>query len=89
LYWIITLINEKLYNNTNLSFDLQRSSTAVFDSNPLNKIAPEKISVTPKKLSTASETHCAKQLASLNGLKSNDFNLTSLDVKGKKILKFV
>jgi hypothetical protein len=55
----------------------------------LNEIAPEKISATPTKLSTASETHGAKQLTSLNGLKSKDFNLTSLDVKKTKILKFV
>ncbi len=41
------------------SFDLQRS-------NPLNEIAPEKINVTPTKLSTASETHGAKQSTSLN-----------------------
>ncbi len=59
------------------SFDFQRS-------NPLNEIAPEKISVTPTKLSIASETHGIKQLTSLNGLKSKDFNLTSLDVKGNK-----
>ena len=51
---------------------------------PLNEIAPEKISVTPMKLTTASETHGVKQLTSLNGLKSKDFNLTSLDVKGNK-----
>jgi hypothetical protein len=60
---------------------------------PLNEITSEKINVTPTKcaaeqlclrLSTASETHGAKQLTSLNGLKSKDFNLTSLDVKGNK-----
>jgi hypothetical protein len=50
----------------------------------LNEIASEKISVTPTKLTTASETHGVKQLTSLNGLKSKDFNLTSLEVKGNK-----
>ena len=47
-------------------------------------MTPEMISATPTKLSTASETHGAKQLTSLNGIKSKDFNLTSLDVKGNK-----
>jgi hypothetical protein len=69
----------KFYNDVNslTSFNLQRP-------NPLNEITSEKISVTPTKLSTASETHGVKQLTSLNGLKSKDFNLTSLDVKGNK-----
>jgi hypothetical protein len=61
--------------------DLQRSSTAVFDSNPLNEIAPEKISVTPTKLSTASETHGAKQLTSLNGNKNSKICLRNNNVK--------
>ncbi len=51
----------KFYNDTNL-----------YEVKPLNEIAPEKISVTQTKLSTASETHGVKQLTSLNGLKSKD-----------------
>jgi hypothetical protein len=68
----------KFYNvNSLTSFNLQRS-------NQLNEITSEKISLTPTNLSTASETHGNKQLTSLNGLKSKDFSLTSLDVKGNK-----
>jgi hypothetical protein len=72
----------KFYNDTNL-----------YGVKPLNEIAPDKISVTPTKcaaeqlclrLSTESETHGVEQLTSLNGLKSRDFNLTSLDIKGNK-----
>ncbi len=63
------------------SFDLQRPSTAVFDSNPLNEIAPEKISVTPTKLLTASETHGVKQLTSLNGNKDSKICLRNNNVK--------
>jgi hypothetical protein len=59
----------KFYNNTNL-----------YGVKLLNEITPEKVSVTPTKLSTASDTHGVKQSTSLNGLKSKDFNLTSLDV---------
>jgi hypothetical protein len=63
----------KFYNDTNLH-----------GVKPLNEIAPDKISVTTTKLSIASETHGVKQLTSLNGLKSKNFNLTSLDVNGNK-----
>jgi hypothetical protein len=74
----------KFYNETNLhgvkplttftSFDFQRS-------NSLNEIAPEKISVTPTKLSTASETHGAKQLTLLNGNKDSKICLRNNNVK--------
>jgi len=56
------------------SFDLQRS-------NPLNEIAPEKISVTQTKLSTASETHGVKELTSLNGNKDSKICLRNNNVK--------
>ena len=84
----IKLRHLKFYNDTNLygvkpltSFDLQMSSTAVFDSNPSNEIAPEKISVTPTKLSTASETHGVKQLTSLNRNKDSKICLRNNNVK--------
>ncbi len=51
----------KFYNDSNL-----------YGVKPLNENAPDKISVTPTKLSTASETYGVKQLTSLNGLKSKD-----------------
>jgi hypothetical protein len=63
----------KFYNDTNLH-----------GVKPLNEIAPDKISVTPTKMSIASETHGVKQLTSFNGLKSKNFNLASLGVKGNK-----
>jgi hypothetical protein len=69
------------FYNTNLhgvkpltSFDLQRT-------NPLNEIAPEKISVTPTKLSSASETRGVKQLTSLNGNKDSKICFRNNNVK--------
>jgi hypothetical protein len=44
---------------------------------------PRKIEVLFYKIHNC-ETHGVKQLTSLNGLKSKDFNLTSLDIKGNK-----
>jgi hypothetical protein len=69
------------FYNTNLhgvkpltSFDLQRT-------NPLNEITPEKISVTPTKLSSASETRGVKQLTSLNGNKDSKICFRNNNVK--------
>ncbi len=50
-------------------------------SNPLNEITSEKISVTPTKLSTASETHDAKQLTLLNENKDSKIFLRNNNVK--------
>jgi hypothetical protein len=50
-------------------------------SNLLNEIASEKISVTPTKLSIASETHGIKQLTSLNGNKDSKICSRNNNVK--------
>ena len=59
-------LDKDLQNSTVLFifFNLIRLCSKIV--NPLNEIAPEKISVTPTKLSTASEIHGVKQLTLLN-----------------------
>ena len=60
----------KFYNDSNLYWV-----------KPLNEIASEKISVTPTKLSIASETHSAKQLTSINGNKDSKICLRNNGIK--------
>jgi hypothetical protein len=60
----------KFYNDTN-----------IHGLKPLNEIVPDKISLTPTKLSTASETHDNKQLTSLNRNKESKNCLRNNNVK--------